>query len=464
MTTQYDVLISHRSDHRAWVRALRENLRRRHYQPLILGHRADLGDPLPSSSPAAVRKVVLVVTPGAVEDGWVSTEYEAMVALRDRNPDFIIVPVLLGCESPFVDGVPVVAFRGSADAVYRRSFYELLCRLEGREPKPTTRDDGDLEIPESPRTPAQAPDGSEQRLVDAIFAALPRSGVVMLLAQADRARPGVIAAILERARAGHGTAATFDLMPPWSDETAPDRFFARLARHCGMDESVANAGDWEDALDRRLSRGEQLFILVRGFENGSETGRAKLGGILRSLSERYPGDLQVVLCGGERLAELKYARGNMSLLNCAEVVRWPELTAEDVLAWHRRDDPDGSLDADAAAEILEICGGHPRLVAFCLERHRRQPWTRSPNHDELQPLRQYDVIWQLFTPHRENPAARDRIRAWLAEDDLGPDDPWPADSLLRRLYWSNVLTGRDGRLTWRCDLLREVGRRVLSCD
>ena len=298
---------------------------------------------------------------------------------------------------------------------------------------------------------ASDPRGAE-RLIDDVFDTLNRNPIVLLLAQADRAEPEVIAGISERARTIRGASATLHVTPPGSFEATSEEYFAWLGRQCGFTKEISSATQWEDEIDRRLRRGERLFLLVSRFEEGAADGRCQLGRVLRALSECHHQNLWVVLSGGGQLAALKYEEGQYSILNSAERIDWPEPTAEDVLAWQRREFPTVELDRPAAQAILDLCGGHPRLVRFCLERRRR-----SETSDDHEALSEYDFVWNLFTPLDRDPDKRRQICVWLEQEDLGRVRPWLADSLLRRLYWSNVLGVRDRRLKWRCDVVREVG-------
>ncbi len=470
-TRKYDVLISHRSDATDWVSCLARNLRSRRHPVLIIRNGPEPGRAARATTPGfgTAHHGLIIATPGAVEAGWVREEYEAMLVHCRDDPGFSVLPILLGdfSVSPFVDSVPVVTFRDPA--AYGRDFHKLACRLKGRDPDGEAADDSSIEIPEPPPWVLAAlgtlpAGGSGLQLIDEIFATLPRSPIVMLLAQADATRPDVLSAITTRAQGTHGENAILELTPPWSAEADLRQYFTHLARHSGFDRPISNATEWETGIDRRRSVGERLVVLVRGVENGSDAGRVELGGVLRSLTERYGAAFQVVLSGGERLAELKYGRGDMSALNQAEVVHWPELSDADIVAWYKREYPSCSLHEDTANEIREVCGGQPRVVRVCLAQHRHQPRTGAGRSAGLtEALLGFDFVWQLFTPYRDDAVARAQICEWLAQADLCTAEPWPANRLIRRLFWSNVLTIHGRRLKWRCDFLRDIGHEILLC-
>ncbi len=465
----YDLVVSHQSDDKSWVDCLARNLRARGYRVLTTPNKEEAerfaGELIWWAILEQPRTGSVVATAAAVESGWARAEYEAMLTQRQLDPEFTVVPLVVGdgAEPPFLDDV-FVDFRDPSASAYRQAFYDLSCRLENQAPQPGATEEGELELPEPiSASSALALTVEKQRFLDRVFDTLAAPPPLMLLAQADAGQQEMIEDIKTRAAASYGKANTLHLTPPWSGAAEEDQYFARLGRQCGFREEIRSTADWDDALDLRLSRGERLFVVVSRFENGSGAGRRQLAGVLRSLGERHGQALRVVLGGGEKLVQLKYEAGELSLLSHAEVLHWPEPTAADVLGWQQSDFPDVELDEAAARELLATCGGHPRLVRHCLQQRRlRPPAARTPDAD-LEALRAYDFVWELFTPYREDAAARDQICLWLERDDLGPAEPWPANRLLRRLYWSNLLVDRNGRLAWRCKPLREVGRQVLAC-
>ncbi len=303
---------------------------------------------------------------------------------------------------------------------------------------------------------------SEKKLVDRIFDLLEGNHqTVLLLAQAGQERRGVIDAIKAQAQHRDKTTSVRHIAPPSSPDASPEQYFDRLGRQCAFKETVRGSAEWEDNLDRRLSRGERIFLLASSFENGADDRRRTVAGVLRSLSERYSPRLKVLLCGGERLAALKYEVGALSMLNDAEQVNWPALTAQDVLEWQEHEFPDAGVDQDKASEILELSGGHPRLVRHCLQ--MRQDTADPQLVEDGQELDISGVVWQLFTPYRNHKERERLLKLLNQEEQLAPFAPWPADSLLRKLFWSNLLVERKKGFWWRCEVLRQVGRKVLEC-
>ncbi len=467
-THEYDVFFSHQGLDRSWVLTLVGHLRRRGYRVFL-----DEGQPENPFIDALERSrgAVLAVTAEAVESGWVRTEYEKLIARSRREPDFRFVPIAFGDlpELPFLEDVYWVDFRDPSEATYRRALYQLIARLEGQVPLPdaTIEVDGELAVPtqretvEEPRPEAEnVAVGAEDPLVAEVFGRLAYSPILLLLAQAGWGQSHMVESLKSGARARYG-ANVLHITPAYGPEADLGVHFARLGRQCGFEEETNSPVDWEEALERHLRQGARTFLMVTGFENSSEALRKTLTGILLNLVERYGSSFQVILCGGERLAELKYAPDFLSLLARAERIDWPELTVEDVLAFQQRYLPQTHIDDSDAAALLELSGGHPGVLRSALRLWKAGSGALS--EEGRQKILADTSIWQLFTPYRDDPDARRRICQWLDHDDLGPVTPWSADSLLRKLYWSNLLTSRGRRLTWRCELLREAGRWVLEC-
>ena len=93
----FDVFISHKSDCKSWVRVLAQNLKNQGYKVFL-----DEWELIPGKSIVDTlfnglkqsRKGILVVTPGALESGWVREEYSQMMAQSREKKDFSIIPVV----------------------------------------------------------------------------------------------------------------------------------------------------------------------------------------------------------------------------------------------------------------------------------------------------------------------------------------------------------------------------------
>ena len=459
---QYDVFLSHNSLDKPWVDCLARNLRAAGLDVFYDTWEMIPGNGVATSLDGALeasRAGILIVTEAARESGWVRDEYEKMVALRNRRgSDFRVVPVIFGhldeVRFPFLETVLCVNFADSGPEAYRQGFHRLLCGLRDEAPGDGTYD-GKLEFPAPTDDGARAPLASERGVLDEIFATLTSNPMLLLLAQADRRQAALVGALLERARARFGAGAVFHLTPPYSAAAEVGRYFARLGRQCGFAEETRDPLDWEDALVARLEGGESLFMVVSGFEHGSASGRGELAGTLRGLGDRYGRDFQVVLTGGEQLAALKHAEGGHSLLWGVEELAWPEPTTADVAAWQAELDGASPLSEEEVRRLLEVCGGHPRLVRRCLLKGAAGDGARRA-------VLEYSFVEQMFLPFRGG-AEQGRVCELLGRGVVGEFESWPEDGLLRRLYWGNFLRVEGRRFVWRGEVLREVGRKVLRC-
>src|SRR5262249_4636975 len=125
--------------------------------------------------------------------------------------------------------------------------------------------------------------------------------------------------------------------------------------------------------------------------------------------------------------------------------------------------PGQSMSDTMAAALLEVSGGHPRLLEYCL--------SLSPQTSAMQvttyrdSLSQSPFVWRLFTPFRQEATTAQRLCQLLAHHDVGSAAPYLFDPLLRRLYWKNLLKTdhNSRRLVWRCEALRVAGQHILDC-
>lgn len=460
---RYDVFLSHASANKRWVDVLANNLKNQGYRlfyddwSLVPGGEPlnDLYDALQQS-----RAGILVVSPEAANSGWVGREYAQMITRKTQDPDFLIVPVVYGemAEFPFLNTLMWVDFREPHD--YRRAFHRLLCALARREPG-ADRFEGALELPGADtHTPLEvdAPDFFAQ-----IIRELDDTSIQLLLAQEGRAGGPVIQTLLDYARQYYGADNVLHLAPLLDPQADINAYFWALAQQCGFAISAQDAaGGFQIALHECLTR-RSLFLLISGFESSADEGRARLASMLRSLHDVFPRTLKVVLCGGERLVDLRYANGDLSMLSVAGVQQWPELGVADVQQRQAQLHPVASLAAGEAVRLLEISGGHPRLLHECLDLRRKH----GGAVDYGRALATSPTVYQSFLPYRHDAGTARRLCELLDSDDLGPAEPYLQDNLLRRLYWKNLVRqtggGWEERLVWRCGTIRDTGRALLGC-
>ena len=324
--------------------------------------------------------------------------------------------------------------------------------------------DFEPEFPAESAPPGRAAPGEADplvgRLLDRLLSLRPYP-VLMLLCPAHLGQPPRREAILAAAAQRFGPGRVLHLQPPYSLSSEPGEYFAALAAQGGL-QGVDSDFGFESALAARLQEGRPLFCLVSRFEQGDPGQREVLAGILRSLSEMHSGQLHLLICGGAALADLKYAGGDLSLLNIAIAERWPDPQSSDLAA---REDC-RALDEAARLRALQASGGHPLLLERALDALRRSPRLGDAALVDL--LASDDALLQGIAPLLADPGIHAQLSRLLDVQSLCPARPWLADPLLRALYWANLVVEREcdgGRwLVWRCAALREAVRRLLQDD
>ncbi len=300
--------------------------------------------------------------------------------------------------------------------------------------------------------------------IDGLFqriAALVPYPIMMLLSQAGWGEPPFRDAVFRRARQSYGEDSTLHVHPPFSLGADASEYFRQVGEQCGL-EGITDDYAFERALEQRLKSGERLFMMVSRFDQGVAELRETLAGIVRSLSEMYPGQLFLMLCGGERLAELKYQNGDLSLLNIATVEYWPQLSTTEIQLLARHREAGLMLNDAQARDLLECSGGHPGLISLGLSL-----MSSHDGHaidDLAQQFADSDLLWQSFS--RVAVQALPQLGELLTADDLGPARPYLTDKLLKTLFWQNLIhavaTPSGNRLQWRSEAIVQAGRQFLS--
>jgi hypothetical protein len=274
-----------------------------------------------------------------------------------------------------------------------------------------------------------------------------------VLAQKGRINELLVPQIIrERLKKRFGSKNTYFLMPLSGASVNPEKYFSHLGKQLKLPDIINDHSDLEMALERRLEHGRPLFLFIRHVEKGDGARAYELAGMLRILLEIK---LQVLLLGDQKLVELRYGKGRSPLLNIINVIKlWPELRVEDVRQLYP------VLDVDTAQAFLDMSGGLPKLLAQCWEYFEK----RLPISDCPKRLQKSASLVDAFMPFTDKPVTeKQQICQWLAQEDLGPTEEYIRDDLLRQLYWSNLLTERNERLVWRCEVIRKAGQEILAC-
>jgi len=457
----YDIFISYRTTHSDWVETLAHNLKDQEYSlffdkwelPPGQSFIANIHDALKHS-----RCAILVATLDASNSGWVQDEYETMLRMKNSGSGFFFIPVVMGQfpDLPFLKNAQAVDFQDSQKDLYRCAFQKLLCGVTQQPPGPDPCFQGDLKFPEVVSDSDRPLAESERSFVESVFDELETGMPLMVLAQADTNTRVYCQALRDRVESRFGAANVLHIFPPNSAQADSAAYFGRLARQCGFDGDISESWEWADELADKLENSREVFLLITGFENGADESRDVLAGEIRSLHERYPA-FRVIMMGGRRLAALKYAQGDMSLLNLALDMPIPELDSGCLSGVFAHLYPKLALSPEQLCDVLEFTGSHPRLLHHCLQ----QNLVSCRACEES--LRASPLPAQLFNHFREG-----QDRALLCDllknqGSLGRFDLWPLDELLRRLYWSNLIARRGEHLAWRCEFIRQTGLEMLTC-
>jgi len=321
------------------------------------------------------------------------------------------------------------------------------------------------EIPE-PKKPDHLPNQlleTDDTFLYDQFEKFNQSQAIILLAQAHRITPLILGNIEQLLQERFGQENTYHLVPVAGNHVEPATYFSHLAQQNNLSEKVENSAQLESILDKKLKNGEHLCLLISRLEKGDGDRANELASSLRNLLEHHKLSLHLLFCGGQKLAELRFANGELSLLNCAAVGYWRELTTPDVQQLYRQaffDQP--SLTDEQAKALLEVSGGHPNLLAHCFDY-----WVKNEKPIEAysQQLEQEDVLVAAFTPFLKKPDLSRQILNRLARLDICPATTYIFDDLLRQLYWANLLVKRlvkgEMRLVWRCEAIRQAGISIL---
>lgn len=456
-----DIFISYRSSHFKWVETLANNLVAQDYSVFLdkwsLVRGKDFAQQLEQAAFSA-KAAILIGTPDSVDSGWVNDEYRLFRERTRHDKDFRLIPLIFGelPEFPFLQSILAIDFRDSTEAGYRRSFHELLCSLRDQAPGADSFT-GPLTIPQDLHRVKVETVTQTADVVSQVFKALARNKPLLLLTQAGRDTGLLCEQLMHEAEACYPAERVFQLAMPALDSADESAYYRYVSLQCGLTECM-NSMDFSHALEQKIKQPGQYFLLINRFENAHPEYRFQIAKIMRALSEQYRREFRLVIVGGEKLAELRYARGEMSLLNHAQEMRLPEMDIGDLQQIIRDEFAELTPDDAAMHSLLRLTGQHPRLIQHCLEEGTPDP---QECEDSLETS---PYIVQLFSVFLGDSSKREYICELLTQEQLGRYLPWLHDEVIRGLYWNNLLTVRDRKLVWRCDLIRRSGRLTLGCS
>ncbi len=457
---RYDVFLSHSSAQKEWVEALAQNLDRAGKKVFLdswcLVPGRDFVDGLKRGLSES-RSAVLVVSPNSFDSGWVREEFDALKRRQQREPDLNIIPVIHSTvegKSFFPDNTQWVDFRASGEAAYRTAFARLLCGLENRAPGPNPSYTGNLTIPVIDEMPTS--DACVGEVVEDTFSKLFNANTVIILSQDGWHLSAVTKEVRDRAkeRFGDENVGLAVLSHTSTDDSEADYFF-ELADQLNIETEVTSASAFRRSLGSRVRKLGKYCLILSGVENSQKDMLNLLASVLRVLSDRND-EFKVIICGGEKLCDLKYAAGDHSYLNHATEIRWPELTARDVQHIASGSGLNG-LDEGRIQRILAASGGHAAVTReLCFELQKRD---EAPLEEAIATS---PSLWNAFAPLRRQENLVSEIKDLTQSNSLGPYHPYFTDKAVRKLYWMNIIKRQDDELRWRSPAIKSAVVRILD--
>ncbi len=291
----------------------------------------------------------------------------------------------------------------------------------------------------------------------AMFAALEQASpypILLVLSQAHIDQPPQKEVIIEMAENKYPQSQVMHVQMPFSGNIETARFFKFIGTQLGLN-GVEDELSFEFKLSDMLQT-KSITLIITRFEHGNSECREMLAGILRNLCEMHTGQLRLILCGGEGLSALKYAQGNLSLLNIAV----SHLLAFNLDSWLKNQ----SIDTDFIDEkmsandlLFSLVGNHPAL-ASSLNQGINQNKTKQQLADMVT---NNDMLYCDFNQVLQAVGA-DKLSHWLGLQDLGPYRPYLQDDTLRKLFWLNLIRIQDHRLVWQAETIRQFGLKMLA--
>ena len=427
-----DIFISYCSSHFKWVETLANNLVTQGYSvfldkwSLIRGQ--DFSRQLHTAASEA-KAAILIGTTDSVDSGWVNDEFNVLRERVRQEADFNLIPLIFGemPDFPFLKNILAIDFRDSSEAGYRRAYHELLCSLNNQPPG-NQHYTGELSVPQDLHRVRVETVTQTENISAKVFKTLARHKPLLLLTQAGRDTSELCEQLLTQAETNYGASAVFHLSMPAVEEADEAEYYRYVSRSCGL-RDCENRMDFNRVLEDHIRQSQHYFLLITRFENSHPEYRYQIATVIRSLSEQYRRQFRLVMVGGERLAELRYARGEMSLLNHAQEIRLPEMGIDDLQHTLDEEFDDLAPDNDTLHKLLELTGQHPRLIQHCLEEGLPDP------EDCADSLETSPYIVQLFSVFLRSDNQREYICELLEKEQLGRYLPWLNDEVIRRLYF-----------------------------
>ena len=233
----------------------------------------------------------------------------------------------------------------------------------------------------------------------------------------------------------------FSIQPPSKIDISEAKYFSKLGKQCGFEEKIEDSMDFIEVLEERLAY-QDIFLLISEFENGSDEHRQAFALALRPLFENsYNYNLYAIIFGRKKLASLRFVENEygISPLNYFEEYLLPLPTIED---YKEIEKTEKNLE-----EIYILTGGHPELMRFCIR-------TDVENYRELILDSKYGSLFFQKYAHQ-----KERLLKLFEEEFFGQFSLWSNDTLLKGLFWDNLIVEDGSRFRWIAPIVTEMGKR-----
>ena len=298
---------------------------------------------------------------------------------------------------------------------------------------------------------AQTLTHNEQHFIQQIFSQRNQGVPQMILSQEGRDTSLMAKQLKQFAQQHFAEQRIFHLHPPVNPNASEEAYFRRLGRQCRFKAACYDSTEWAGLLEDELANDQPLFLLINDFEKGSDAARRALASELRQLQEMHNRQLKIIIFGGEKLAEQFFVTGDLSFLNNANTQYVPELQWRDIKEMANAQ----QLDKQTLDTLLNISGGHPKIIRYLISMEQQT--------DYRQALQQSTLPSEWFTRYKQDKSGCAQLCDWLQQEILQPFEDWPMDSLLRDLYWSNLVMRKNNQFCWRSEVIRDMGCKVLAC-
>jgi len=274
--------------------------------------------------------------------------------------------------------------------------------------------------------------------------------ILLVLSQAHIDQPPQKQVILEMAQAKYPQSQVMHFQMPFASNIEAPVFFKYMGAQLNLTD-VDNELSFEFKFSDLLQKQAVTLVITR-FEHGNQACREMMAGILRNLCEMYTGQLQLILCGSEGLSALKYAQGNLSLLNIAT----SHLLTFDLNSWLAGQ---SSLAEKKTSKewMFSLVGNHPALASSVYQAIQ----SNKTNHELSDLLSNNDLLYCDFNQVTQV-SGREKLSDLLELENLGRYRPYLQDVTLRKLFWLNLIRKENNHLIWQSEPIRNFGKKMMK--